>query len=145
MLELSEILVPIDFSPASRETFRQARSWLSGDSRAAILIHVIDPAVVELNSASGLGTKDEITARMRAAAGRQLAEIAGEAEGIEVVTLVVEGTPFYEIARHAEEFAVDAVVLAKAGRSDAREALFFGSTAEKVIRACRQPVIVVTP
>jgi len=144
VLEFSEILVPTDFSAGSREAFARARSWLSGESPAVILLHVIDSAVVDLVSGFGFGTREEVAARMRSEAERQLEAMAAEAPGTEVVRLVVEGTPFYEIARHAEEFAVDAVVIAKAGRADPREALFFGSTAEKVIRACKQPVLVLT-
>ena len=144
MLELSEILVPVDFSAASRETFARAQSFVGGEGASIILLHVIDPALVDAASSSGLGTRTEVAARLRERADRELAQMAESAGGIEVVPVVAEGTPFYEIARHAAEFAVDAVLIAKTGRRDAREDLFFGSTAEKVVRACRQPVIVLT-
>ena len=74
----------------------------------------------------------------------EMAAMADSAASVEIVRMVTEGTPFYEIARHADELAVDAVVIAKTGQRDAREGLFFGSTAEKVVRACREPVIVLT-
>ena len=79
-----------------------------------------------------------------AGAEDEMAAMADSAASVEIVRMVTEGTPFYEIARHADELAVDAVVIAKTGQRDAREGLFFGSTAEKVVRACREPVIVLT-
>lgn len=144
MLELNEVLVPTDFSPASRETFAQARAFVTGANPAVILVHVIDPVLVDAASAAGFGTAAEVSAKLRERAERELAKMAESADGIEVVQVVAEGVPFYEIARHAEEFAVDAVIIAKTGTGDAREDLFFGSTAEKVVRACRPPVIVLT-
>jgi nucleotide-binding universal stress UspA family protein len=144
MFELNEVLVPVDFSEASRDAFARAQSLVSGDGAAIILLHVLDPALVDAASASGLGTRTEVAAKLRERAERELAQMTVSASGIEVVPVVAEGTPFYEIARHAAEFAVDAVIIARTGRRDSREDLFFGSTAEKVVRACRQPVIVLT-
>ncbi len=91
-----------------------------------------------------MGSPASIIRKLRAKADREMAEMASLAVGVEVTPVVSEGIPFYEIARHAEEFAVDAVVIGKSGTRDLREALFFGSTAEKVVRACRQTVIVLT-
>src|SRR5512139_2726972 len=144
VLELNEVLVPVDFSPASRETFARAQAFVGGENPVIILLHVIDPPLAGAAAAAGLGSAAGITRKLRARAEKELAAMAEAAQGIEVVQVVSEGTPFYEIARHAEEFAVDAVIIAKTGANDAREGLFFGSTAEKVVRACRQPVIVLT-
>ena len=47
MFELNEVLVPVDFSIASRETFARALAMVDGESPAVILLHVIDPVLVE--------------------------------------------------------------------------------------------------
>jgi nucleotide-binding universal stress UspA family protein len=144
MLELNELLVPVDFSEASRETFRQAQHLLSGEGAAIILLHAIDPALVDAAARSGLGSRMEVAEKLREHAETELAQMVASVTDIEVVPVISQGVPFYEIVRHAEEFAVDAVVLSRNGTRGASEALFFGSTAERVVRACRQPVIVLT-
>jgi|CXWK01.1.fsa_nt_gi nucleotide-binding universal stress UspA family protein len=144
MFELNEVLVPVDFSIASRETFARALAMVDGESPAVILLHVIDPVLVEAISSVTGEPAAAVAGRLRARAEDEMAAMADSAASVEIVRMVTEGTPFYEIARHADELAVDAVVIAKTGQRDAREGLFFGSTAEKVVRACREPVIVLT-
>lgn len=144
MFELNEVLVPVDFSIASRETFARALAMVDGESPAVILLHVIDPVLVEAISSVTGEPAAAVVGRLRARAEDEMAAMADSAASVEIVRMVTEGTPFYEIARHADELAVDAVVIAKTGQRDARDGLFFGSTAEKVVRACREPVIVLT-
>jgi nucleotide-binding universal stress UspA family protein len=132
VLELNEVLVPVDLSAASRATFDRAQTLVTGENPVIILLYVIDPSLVNALSNAGLGSPAEVA---------RMAESAG---ALEVTQVVSEGIPFYEISRHADEFAVDAVVIGKTGSRDVREALFFGSTAEKVVRVCRQPVIVLS-
>ena len=144
MFELNEVLVPVDFSIASRETFARALAMVDGESPAVILLHVIDPVLVEAISSVTGEPAAAVVGRLRARAEDEMAAMADSEASVEIVRMVTEGTPFYEIARHADELAVDAVVIAKTGQRDARDGLFFGSTAEKVVRACREPVIVLT-
>ena len=63
-------------------------------------------------------------------------------DGIEITRLVCVGTPFLEIIRKATDFAVDAIVMGRAGAGRQVGHLLFGSTAEHVIRGSTQPVIV---
>lgn len=143
MFELNEVLVPVDFSDASRTTLAQARSFLAGENAAIIILHVIDPCFADLAATNGLGSREDILRRMRVRAERELQDMAAmPGSGVEVTTVISEGIPFYEIVRRAEEFDVDAVLIGKAGAHDPGEALFFGSTADKVIRACKRPVVV---
>lgn len=140
-MELNEVLVPVDFSEASRATFARVQEMVSGENPVIILLHVIDPSLVEAMVLGGLASQKTAMRKLRTRATEEMAAMAAMAS-VEVTPVVTEGIPFYEIARHAEEFDVDAVIIGKSGVRDAREALFFGSTAEKVVRACRQPVIV---
>jgi nucleotide-binding universal stress UspA family protein len=144
VLELNEVLVPVDLSAASRATFDRAQTLVTGENPVIILLYVIDPSLVNALSNAGLGSPAEVARQLKAKAQDEMARMAESAGALEVTQVVSEGIPFYEISRHADEFAVDAVVIGKTGSRDVREALFFGSTAEKVVRVCRQPVIVLS-
>lgn len=144
MLELNEILVPVDFSPEAQAVFRRSLSMLNGDQPSVILLHVIDPALADLLEAQGLGERSATLQSLHSRAEAMLERLRGLAPaGVDVVTIVSEGVPFYEIVSKADDFAVDAVVMARTGSSNPAEALLFGSTTDRVVRACRRTVIVV--
>ena len=143
MMELNEVLVPMDFSATSGVVFARSLEMVNGEDPVVIAHHVLDPSLAEFAESHGLGKKAEILAEMRARAERELEELRAKApSGVEVQPLVSEGTPFYEIVRKAEEFAVDAVIMGKRGMRESPQSLFFGSTAERVVRGCGLPVIV---
>lgn len=79
---------------------------------------------------------------MRKRAEERLAEFknAGNDE-VEIDVVVSQGLPFLEIISKAEDFAVDAIVMGRVGRRGSFEKLLFGSTAEKILRASRCPVV----
>ena len=55
--------------------------------------------------------------------------------GVTVQRMVIEGTPFTEIAKVARTEQIDLVVMGTyGGRAERMEKIFFGSTAEKVVR-----------
>jgi nucleotide-binding universal stress UspA family protein len=56
--------------------------------------------------------------------------------------MIVIGKPFAEILRVASDLDFAMIVLGTHGRGDIEE-LLFGSTAEKVLRAARIPVVCV--
>lgn len=137
------LLAPTDFSDASQNAFRWALQAIDGDDSVVIVLHVIDKALVDLVASHEFGDPEEVAARLRARAEEQLAEYKEAASvGIEVDTMVVEGAPFLEIIRKADDFAVDAIVMGKVGAQGGFEKLLFGSTAEKVLRGSQRPVIV---
>lgn len=141
--EFNSLLVPVDFTPASQLAFHRALQLADGDSPVVILLHVIDPALVSFAEAHQWGTGSEIAAAMKARAQQQLDTLRSEApDGIEVDALVSEGVPFLEILTKAEQFAVDAILIGKVGTRGGVEKLLFGSTAEKVLRGSRRPVLV---
>ena len=137
------LLVPIDFSPVSESAFNRATELASGENAFLILLHVIDPSLVDFAVSHKWGTTEEVTGQMRARAEVALESYRQRAdENHQVDVIVCEGAPFLEILRKAEDFAVDAIVVGKVGTRGAIERLLFGSTAEKVIRGSRCPVIV---
>lgn len=142
-IEFNSLLVPIDFSEPSRDAIEWAMRLVNGDDPSIILVHVIDEELVRTVVESGFGSRDEITDRLRKQAEAQLEGFpATPTEGVEVARLISVGTPFLEIIRKATDFAVDAIVMDRAGAGRQVGHLLFGSTAEHVLRGSTRPVIV---
>ncbi len=142
-VEFNVLLVPVDFSGNSKVAFSQAVGLVSGEKPVIILLHVIDAALPTFAEAHDLGSHDDIITRARQRAEEKFREYTSVCpEGIEVDPVVSEGLPFLEILRKADDFAVDAIVMSKIGRRGKVEEFLFGSTAEKVLRGCTKPVLV---
>lgn len=144
MLQAPDMLVPVDFSECSVNAVRVAVGIASPDGDLTLL-HVIDQDFLNDAVAAGLGTSDEITARMRE---RAEADFASMLEGIEtgevsVERMVVIGIPFVEILKIARDLDLPMIVMGTRGRSVPPEEVLFGSTAEKVLRGSRVPVLCV--
>src|SRR5437763_3674073 len=142
MLKAPDILVPVDFSPTSINAVRVALG-IAAPGGDLTLLHVIDDEFVEDAVAAGLGPSGEITAKLRQQAE---ANFAGALEGIEtgeveIERMVVVGSPFVEILKIARDLDLPMIVMGVRGRSTAPEELLFGSTAEKVLRGARIPVL----
>lgn len=115
-IEFNSLLVPVDFSPPSDAALERAISLASGDTPFVILLHVIDPSLVQFAVKHGWGTAEEVTKRMREEAQEKLSEYQQRiGERIDCTVIVSEGLPFLEIIRKSEDFAVDAIVMGKVG------------------------------
>ncbi|MDH3503681.1 MAG: universal stress protein [Nitrospirota bacterium] len=144
-----KILIPVDFSPSSREAFlvglRLARSFQS----QVILLHVIDTKTLDALNALGLALPSEEKAQKKRLHhhARHLARgllALPEAKGIKITRLLSEGKPFVEIARMTRTEHVDLVVMGSyGGQTGDITRIFFGSTAEKVVRTVTCPVLCV--
>jgi len=144
MLQSAEILVPIDFSPCSANALRVALGMAAPDGDVTLL-HVIDEQFIHDAEAAGLGTAEEITSRLRT---RTEASFVSLLEGIEtgsvdIDRMTVIGVPFIEILKIARDLDLPMIVMGVKGRSTPPEEVLFGSTAEKVLRGARVPVLVV--
>ncbi len=146
MLTSPEILVPVDFSPCSVNALRVAIGMASPEGDLTLL-HVIDEHFLEDAVAAGLGTSEEIRTRLK-----ELADInfnntleGLETAGVNVERMIVIGVPFVEILKIARDLDLPMIVMGVKGRSTPPEGdeLLFGSTAEKVLRGTRVPVLCV--
>ena len=115
-----KILLPVDFSPCSREAFyiglRLARSFQS----EVILLHIIDTKSLNALNALGLALpSEEKTQKKRLHhQARLLARgllALPEAQGLKITRLLSEGNPFIEIARMTRTEHVDLVVMGSYG------------------------------
>ena len=144
-----KILIPVDFFPSSREAFlvglRIARNFQS----QVTLLHVIDTKSLEALNALGLALPSEEQAQKKRLhhQARLLARgllALPEAKGIPITRLLSEGKPFVEIARITRTEHVDLVVMGSyGGQTGDITRIFFGSTAEKVVRTVNCPVLCV--
>jgi nucleotide-binding universal stress UspA family protein len=146
----TKILVPVDFSPCSEEAFRIALTLARTFQAELLLLHVIDTKSLAVFNQLGLlavpsdaqGQKRRLRHHARLNARRLLESEA--AKGVTVTRIVVEGGPFVEIAKTVRTEKVDLVIMGSyGGRSDNVEKIFFGSTAEKVVRTAGCPVLTV--
>ena len=144
-----KILVPVDFSPCSEEAFRVAMTLARTFQAELLLVHVIDTSALAIFNQMGLLAvpSDEQVQRRRLRHHarlnvRRLLESAGK--GVPVTRIVLEGGPFVEIAKTARTEKVDLVVMGSyGGRLGSVDKIFFGSTAEKVVRTAGCPVLTV--
>ncbi|CUS37243.1 universal stress protein [Candidatus Nitrospira nitrificans] len=144
------ILVPVDFSPCSDEAFRVACQVARLCGARLLVLHVIDTSALAAFNRLGLLAVPSDAApqrrRLRHHARlnvRQLLE-SKVALDVKITRLIVEGAPFVEIAKVARTGDIDLVVIGSyGGRSGSVDKIFFGSTAEKVVRTAGCPVLTV--
>jgi nucleotide-binding universal stress UspA family protein len=144
-MKFEDVLVPVDFSPNSVRAIEFALSLVDPDGEV-YLLHVIDSDFVGRLSGEGFAEADSATARMRQRAEAELQEmIRGlPEERPKVESMIVVGKPFAEILRVAADLDFQIIVIGTHGiRGEQIEELLFGSTAEKVLRGTRVPVICV--
>lgn len=146
-MKLESILVATDFSDCSGAAFQTAVQLAQTFQAKIILLHVISLKRVMVLSEYLDQEPETLADSLRERAQGQLAEFLKRwnSQGLEVESLVSVGMPFQEIAVKARDLAVDLVTLGgygRAGRGPIEE-VFFGSTAEKVVRLLPCPVLCV--
>ena len=94
---------------------------------------------------AALGTAEEIRSRLREQAEANFTNILEglETEQVNIERMIVVGAPFLEILKIARDLDLPMIVMGVKGRSTPPEEILFGSTAEKVLRGSRVPVLVV--
>ena len=146
----SKVLMPVDFSPCSHEAFRVGLALARSCQADVLLLHVIDTGTLAAFNRLGLLAVPSDAAaqkrRLRHQArlnARRLLE-PEDTKGLSIKRIVLEGSPFVEIAKIARQEKVDLVVMGSyGGRSGAVDKIFFGSTAEKVVRTAGCAVLTV--
>ena len=146
-MKLQAILVATDFSDCSGAAFQTAAQLAKTFQAKIILFHVISLKRVKVLSEHLEQEPETLVAMLRKRAQEQLAEFLKRwnSADLEVESLVSVGMPFQEIAVKARDLAVDLVTIGGYGRSGRGpiEEVFFGSTAEKVVRLLPCPVLCV--
>jgi nucleotide-binding universal stress UspA family protein len=144
-MDFNSILVAIDFSDCSGVAFSAAQTLAQRFDARLIALHVIDQNFLDKLSAHIGRAREEVGKELRHKAERDMAAFLKQwnSAGDEVDTLIATGMPFQEIAILARDLVVDLVVMGGYGRKGRGkiEEVFFGSTAEKVVRLLPCPVL----
>jgi nucleotide-binding universal stress UspA family protein len=144
MLTSPEILVPMDFSVCSVNALKVAIGMAEPDGDLTLL-HVVDEEFIQAAVAAGMGTTEEIRNRLKEQAEASFSSVLeGMQTGqVSMEKMIVVGLPFVEILKIARDLDLPMIVMGIRGQSTPAEELLFGSTAEKVLRGTRVPVLCV--
>jgi nucleotide-binding universal stress UspA family protein len=146
-MDLQAILVATDFSDCAAAAFQVAQNLAGRYQAKLILLHVIHQRRLEQLTNYLRVEADTLLPELRQRAQEELSGFLQrfQPDDLEVESIVAVGLPFQEIAVLARELAVDLVVLGGYGRGGRGhiEEVFFGSTAEKVVRLLPCPVLCV--
>ena len=144
-MEISDILVPTDFSAASLKSLEYALSMVSPDGEI-YLLHVIDIDFLDKIYQNELGSVESVTEKLRQRAENVLDEIINEHSdaSTRLNKMIVIGIPFVEILRIANDLDFSVIIMGIRGKkNDPLKELFFGSTVDRVLHATRIPVFCV--
>lgn len=148
MTQLHLVLCPVDFSPPSADIARHAvafaagaASGIAGKARVTLL-HVVEPLLMQAAAMTGDQTRlqDDCKHALAALASSVASTGLAEPPALEVRS----GLPHVEILKAAAEHHATLIVLGTQGQTGAAR-LFFGSTAQRVLRESATFVLVVPP
>lgn len=144
MFKVEKILCPVDFSDPSRAALTHAAALAKAFSAQVVVAHVVEPVLYPV--AYGLPPVAPVNYEENAkeAAEKALAPLVDELvkQGVDARSVVDSGTASLRICDLAETDGFDLVVIATHGYTGLKHALL-GSTAERVVRHCRCPVLAV--
>jgi len=142
MALVSRILVPIEFSPRCRGAAHYAEALACHFHCEMLLLHVVVTPVGALGSPEGMAYSslpDLVPERIAERTADLEAFLGGEAKGIAVERVVVDGDPAREIVACADQRRADLIVMPTHGYGPFRR-LLLGSVTAKVLHDAGCPV-----
>ncbi len=145
-LLINNILVPIDFSVHSKNALKYAVPLARQFDAALHLVYVVEPTIYPADLGFGQVVLPGVEDELRQKGQEELDELTAKEIGraVNATAAVRTGTPSQEILAEAEERGVDLIVMATHGHSGV-EHMLFGSTAERIVRKSRCPVLTIRP
>ena len=145
----TKVLVPLDGSSLAEDVIPHVNTIARGcDALTVVFLRVVEPTILLSDDSGSNALKWDVAEKMNATAQQEaqqyLAEIAARAAqaGLETQSVVLLGRPAETICAFAGNNGVDLIVMATHGRSGIRR-LVWGGVADKVLRSCRAPVLLV--
>ena len=142
MINIKNILCPVDHSDCSKEALKYAVSFAMKDHSKLYLLHVIDIRAFDesINAMTTQIPDDETLKQLKT----KLLDCIPEEirDDMDVEALVVQGIPFVEIISTAKKNDIDMIVLGSHGRTGITH-MMMGSVSEKVVRKAPCPVLTV--
>lgn len=145
--DLQRILVPHDTSEHSQRALALAKEIAAWSGAALDLLHVLpDPVVPAFYGTAISAIYDTNRGPLREEALRELERLCAAApdRGVDCACHVRTGDPSREILAAAKELGSELVLLSSHGLTGL-DRLLLGSVAERLVRACPVPVLVVEP
>jgi nucleotide-binding universal stress UspA family protein len=133
------ILCPVDLSPSSRGALHAARVMADRFDAQLTILFVDNPL---LSQAAQKFDEDELARRTQTELARFVEKATGPRTRCKYE--IVAGDPATEIINAVDRLAAELIVMGTQGRSGPKR-LFFGSTADAVLRRSTVPVLVVPP
>jgi nucleotide-binding universal stress UspA family protein len=133
---LQSLLVPIDLTPSSDRALGRISLLPLADEALVTILHVVPLSF----SPKQQRAAERDASRMLEVESQHLRKTLPK--GVSVQPLVVRGAAVKEIAARATKLKAELIVMGRGGGRALRDA-FLGSTAERVIRKTRLPVLVV--
>jgi len=143
---ISSILVPIDFSIHSKNALKYAVPIAEKFKASLHLVYVVEPTIYPADLGFGQVVLPGVEDELREKGGEELEALMEKEIGgrVKSTCSVRTGNPHQEILREAEELGVAMIVVATHGHSGV-EHMLFGSTADRIVRNAKCPVLTVRP
>ena len=135
----STIVVGVDGSTTSMRAGAYAAGLARRQRSRLVVVHVLAIGGLASLIPSGMAAVRQASQEIAEELRRQVAE-AAEARGVPVTFVAVQGDPYLELVRIADQMRADVVVV---GASTKRTHRLAGSLAIRLVRAGRWPVTVV--
>ena len=146
-MKLKKLLVPVDFSRSSEMAFRYAKSLAKKFFAVIYLIHVVDKRYVQRIAELNGESEQEVSRKLSLQAKEKLESFLSKngSDGVADERNVAVGIVFQTIALKAQALGADLIIMGGHGRvgNGQIDKIFFGSTAERVVRLLPCPVLCV--
>jgi universal stress protein A len=141
VLKIRNILVPVDFSENASEALKSASELATQMGARITLIHVIEPPPL-MSGYEALPYKvSDKQLAMTAQTELEALAVRFVNPAVETKGVLRKGKPHHEIVKAARELNADLLVISTHGYTGLKHTLL-GSTAERVVRHARCPVLV---
>jgi len=142
----NRILFPTDFSDVSQKALAYIKQLKACGSKEVVVLHIIDQSGLYTldRHAADAGVFERWEKREKEQAAQSLMGIEKELKecDFKVKTLIKIGIPLREILKTEEGEETSIVVIGSHGKTNLEE-IFLGSVSEKVLKRCKNPVLLV--
>ena len=150
-----KILYPTDFSDSANAALSYVKKLKEAGAEEVILLHVYDERKIDIyweieaerhEKETLARAKHEVVKRMLEKSYSKLKQLETDLQevGLRTKLIVVEGIPYQEIVKVAEDMGASLIVMGSHGERGLIEKII-GSTTERVISHSPVPVLVIKP
>ena len=140
-INLTRVLVAVDFSPTSDKAFAYAIEFARVFGAGVLVVHIVEDPILYAPT-----TDPSYRADFETMVQRKFDSLVEHrnCDGLSIQTMIKAGSPFYEIIQLAGTEDCELIIMGTHGHGPLQHVLM-GSVAEKVVRKAKCPVLVVRP